>query len=79
MRVTRPHQAIDGRHDLWVICQEVARFDLPQTFASLRRSSREDPLEGHLDAMSADIVLTRRSQSPSPVSRKAALTCGFTL
>lgn len=47
-----------GRVDLWVIGKEVGVINLPQTFASLRGSPRAGPFEGHLGAMSADILLT---------------------
>ena len=48
--------------DLWVNGKEVAGIDLPQTFASLRGASRRRPREGHLAAMSANILLTRQKE-----------------
>ena len=51
--------------DLWVNGKEVAEYDLPQTFASLRQPLRRRPLEGHLEAMSADVLLTTQGQGPS--------------
>ena len=47
----------DGISDLWVIGEEVTRFDLPQIFARLRHSSHRRPPRTHLEAMSADVVL----------------------
>jgi hypothetical protein len=46
--------------DLWAIGKEVAKIDLPQTFASLRGASPPTFPAGHLEAMSADILLTTR-------------------
>ena len=78
-----PRPAMEERPDrgldLWVSGKEVVETDLPQSFARIRGSSREGPFEGHLAAMSADILLTRHSQGPFPISRKGALTCGLTL
>jgi hypothetical protein len=48
-----------GICDLWVSGKGVTWFDLPQTFAKVRRSPRSGPLGAALAAMSADVLLTR--------------------
>lgn len=73
--------ALLGRHervDLWVIGREVIEFDLPQTFASRRCSALRTPVQAHLGAMSADILLTPKARTGPVVNHEPGSDLGFT-
>ena len=57
-------------HDLWVNGQEVARFDLPQSFASLRGSSHRSPTRDRSEALSADNLLTPNARTGPVVTHE---------
>jgi hypothetical protein len=65
-----------GHVDLWVTGKEVVRF----TFRiSLRQSSRAGPLERHLDALSADILLTLNVRGGPVVTHEPGFDLRFSL
>ncbi len=63
--------------DLWVIGQEVARFDVPQIFAPVRCSSRSSLFDADLEAMSADIPLTPNARAGPVVTHEPGADLQF--
>lgn len=54
-----------GTLDLWVSGREVGQFDLPPTFAAFSCSPPSRPSRSHLEAMSADTLLTPNARAGS--------------